>query len=125
MIRDMIIVTTEGAVEVWAKTTSSLDRVTLAARDLETLKGISASIELAGASEDAQDVCPPGVYFHLKPNLWTMELDRTTFKIWFEFEVDGYLRYGKNEFVDAASDPRHQEIINKIRGDMGIHEIVT
>ena len=120
----MIIVTTDGAVEVWAKTTSSLDRVTLAARDLETLKGISASIELANASEDELDVCVPGVYYHMKPNLWTMELDRTTFKIWFEFEVDGYLRYGKNEFVDSASDPEHQEIINKVKGDIGTHETV-
>ena len=121
----MIIVTTEGSVEVWAKTTSSLDRVVLASSDPETLKGISASIELAGASEDELDV---GTYDQIIWNplkgYYTLELDRTTFKIWFEFETDGYLKYGKNEFVDAAGDPRHQEIINKIRGEIGTHETI-
>jgi hypothetical protein len=121
----MIIVTTEGAVEVWAKTTSSLDRVVLASESLETLKGISASIELAGASEDDLDVGTYDQYLHPRENLWTLELDRTTFKLWFEFETDGYLRYGKNEFVDAARDVRQQETINKIKEEIGTHEKVV
>lgn len=118
MIERMIIVTTDGAVEVWAKTTSSLDRVVLASRDLETLQGITASIELAGASEDEGDVCTYDQYLHPSPNLWTLELDRTTFKLWFDFETDGYLRYGRHEFEDAATQPDHQTRIHEMKNVM-------
>ncbi len=116
----MIIVTTEGAVEVWAKTTSSLDRVVLASSSLETLRGVSASIELMGASQDDLDVGTYDEYLHPREGLWTLELDRTTFKLWFEFETDGYLRYGKNEFATTALwHPEHQVIINTIKGVIG------
>lgn len=111
----MIIVTTDGAVEVWAQTTSSLDRVVLASKRLETLQGVSASIELAGVSEDDKDVCGYNQYLRFGPDKWILELDRTTFKLWLNFETDGYLRYGKNEFEDAVTEEDHRKTVQEIR----------
>lgn len=94
----MIITTTAGTIEVWSQTNTSLDRVVLASKMLDVLESVTASIELAGASEDIKDVGTVDKYvFDLDTEKWTLELDRTTFKIWLCFEVEHYLIYGKGE----------------------------
>lgn len=110
--------TTEGTVEVWAQTLTSLNRVILASNSLETLKSVTASIELAGTSEDEKDVGTFDQYLHPRPNLWTLELDRTTFKLWLCFEIDGYLQYGKNEFEDAVISEDHRNFVEETRSKM-------
>lgn len=110
----MIIITTEGLVEVWAQTNTSLGRVVLASKDLETLQGVTASIQLAGASEDPKDT---GIIDNYIENngYWTLELDRTTFKLWLNFEAEHYLRYDKNKMHLFARDSDVKEIILKLQ----------
>lgn len=94
----MIITTTAGTVEVWAQTNTSLGRVVLASGNVEMLESVTASIELAGTSEDVRDTGTIDKYvFDSETEKWTLELDRTTFKIWLCFEVEHYLVYGKGE----------------------------
>lgn len=114
----MIIITTEGVVHAWPHVQTSLDRVILASRDLETLKGVTASLELRGISEDEKDV---GTIDNYKSNngYWSLELDRTTFKLWLEFEAEHYLRgFRKGEFADAARSQEVRETILNLEEEL-------
>jgi phenylalanine-4-hydroxylase len=123
MIRlTMIIVTTEGIVEVWPVQNVSLDRVILASNDLETLEGVTASIRLQGRSENPQDVGTIDEY-RQESNYWTMILDRNTFKLWLMFEADNYVKgYGKNEMALAARTPEIAKIIENLQKETGTNE---
>lgn len=112
----MIIATTDGLVEVWADTNSSLDNVIVASKTIEVLDGIVTSLELAGVSEDTPglDKVGPVTYIPAK-GYYAIRLDRTTFNIWHAFEVNSYLKYGANEFEIAIADPVYRETIHEIR----------
>lgn len=116
----MIIVTTEGPVEVWSSSTS-LDRVVLAATNIETLKSVSQGIELAGKSEDVNDFCTTTVY-KKSGDYWTLLLDRTTFKLWLMFEAEHYARYNKGDFVKAARTDEIKKTIEEIQKEIGTYE---
>lgn len=117
----MIIVTTEGIVEVWAQTQTSLSRVVLASGNLETLKSVTASIQLQGVSEEPTDV---GTIDHYVDHgeYWTLELDRNTFKLWYQFEAENYLRYGKNEMREWVREPGLQDTIINLQKENGTYE---
>ncbi len=111
----MIVTTTEGTVLVWP-TSKSLNRVVLASKDVETLKGVTASLQLRGVSEDAVDVIGDKIDQYVEQDgYWILELDRTTFKLWLDFEAEHYLRgYGKGEMSQAARTPEIFEQIQRI-----------
>lgn len=109
----MIIFTTEGSVEVFtAPNDLGLDRVRLASEDQHVLKSVLASLELAGVSEDPTDVLNldsmdiEQVLLTTGKLGWELELDRTTFLVWFNFEVLHYLQYGRDEFCQVLNQSR-------------------
>lgn len=112
----MIIVTTDGAIEVWTDTTTSLDRVIVASKDPKVLLGIVTSIELAGVSEDSTAFPTRShIQHNQEEDYYLLPMTRTTFKLWHNFEVDGYLKYGKDEFETAIPTFEHRTQVEEIR----------
>lgn len=121
----MIIVTTEGIVDVWPVQNVSLDRVILASKDLETLRSVTASIQLQGRSENPQDVGTIDDYKQ-EGTYWILILDRTTFKLWLEFEAEHYLNgFGRGHMSDYARTPEIKKTIEGLQKEIGTYEGTT
>lgn len=117
----MIIVTTDGIIEVWADKNTSLERVVVASKSLETLEGITISLNLAGVSEDTPGTTKfTEIKYDTVEKVYLMHVDQTTFNIWFAFEVNSYLKYGKGEFEETIMhyNPEHEALVRTIKGLM-------
>lgn len=115
----MIIATTDGLFEVWNDNISSLDRVVIACKTVEPLWGIVTSIQLAGVSEDdPKTVKTTNIEHHLEKDYYLLKVDRTTFNIWFAFEINSYLKYGEGEFEVAIENEDHRSTIEEIRNKL-------
>lgn len=118
----MIILTTVGALEVCSQLNTNLDRVILTSKDAETLREVIASLTLVGVSEDHPGAVTVGEIIQVPDkNVWCLEMDRTTFKLWFNFEVSHYLNYGKNEFPDPSCwEPGYTAQVKTIKKELGL-----
>lgn len=117
----MIIVTTEGLIEVRDNPNTSLDEVMLTSGDLDTLECVLVNIKLCGASEDK----PEGRREDLRIEPMVdgrsrLKMERGTFLNWLMFEGLHYLDYGLDGFAHYAKDQATREIIEKVREVGGV-----
>lgn len=117
----MILMTTVGAIEVVQQLNTSLDRVVLFCKDVDTLREVIASLELTDVSEDNPGSAVGEIVHIESRDVWSLEMDRTTFKLWFNFELDHFVNYGKNEFPEPACwNPEYTTQVKSIKKELGL-----